>query len=63
VENDGMSDEPRKSWDERFIKRLKRAANEGEIARPMSQVLGLTVIILFWITSLDFVWKSLRPPD
>jgi hypothetical protein len=58
-----MSDEPRESWDERFIKRLKRAANAGEIARTMSQAIGLTVIILFWITSLDFIWQSLRPPD
>ncbi|HEV3299872.1 MAG TPA: hypothetical protein VG055_09525 [Planctomycetaceae bacterium] len=58
-----MRDEPRASWDERLIKRLKRAANGGEIARTMSQAIGLTVLILFWITSLDLIWQSLRPPD
>jgi hypothetical protein len=60
-----MSDEPRESWDERFIKRLKRAAKAGEIARAVSLVIGVAVIALFWIASLDFIWQSFRPlgPD
>jgi hypothetical protein len=58
-----MSDEPRESWDERFIKRLKRAAKEGEIARMVSQALGFAVIIIFWMTSVLLISDWLRPPD
>jgi len=59
-----MSDEPRESWDERFIiKRLKRAAKEGEIARIVSQALGFAVIIVFSMTSVLMISDWLRPPD
>jgi hypothetical protein len=58
-----MSDEAKATWDERFIKRLKRVAKEGEIARMISQAVGLAVILIFFVASLDFVWESLRPPD
>jgi hypothetical protein len=35
-----MGDEPRETWDERFIKRVKRAVKEGEIAGMLSRLIG-----------------------
>ena len=61
--NDVMSDEPGESWDEHFIKRLKRDATEGEIARMVSRALGFAVIIIFSMTSVLLISDWLLPPD
>ena len=61
--NRGMSGEAKTPWDERLVKRLKLAANEGQIARMISHAVGLAVIVILWVASLDFIWQSLRPPD
>ena len=58
-----MSGEAKTPWDERLVNRLKLAANEGQIARMISHAVGLAVIVILWVASLDFIWQSLRPPD
>ncbi len=52
-----MSDEPREPWDERFVKRVKRAVKEGAwmLARLIGEAADKRRGITAWIAAVVFV--------